>query len=62
VIKILIRIKICIKEAKETRLWLRLINETNDNNETNGIEKLINETDELRKIFTTILKNRKSLD
>ncbi len=61
-IKILIRIKICIKEAKETRLWLRLINETNDNNETNGIEKLINETDELRKIFTTILKNRKSLD
>jgi len=58
----LIRIKICIKEAKETRLWLRLINETNDNNETNGIEKLINETDELRKIFTTILKNRKSLD
>jgi four helix bundle protein len=49
------RIKICRKEAKESRLWLKLI-------EINGIEKLlseqvdlIRETTEFIKIFTSII-------
>ncbi len=50
------RIKICRKEAKESRYWLRLV-DTNDDQE---LEKerhpLINESTELMNIFGSILQ------
>lgn len=46
------RLKIARKEAKETRYWLRLLNETNPDN--NQINSLINESEELRKILSAI--------
>lgn len=46
----LLRIKICRKEAKETRLWLRLIE-----GDISEKEKLIEEVNELMKIFGAII-------
>lgn len=55
----LMRIKICRKEAKESRLWLRLI-ELLDDTRLELIRKdLINETVELTKIFGSILEKSK---
>ncbi len=54
------RIKICRKEAKETIYWLRLIKDTNDSMNRETIVKLINEADELKKIFSAILIKRKN--
>lgn len=53
------RVKICKKEAKESRLWLKLIDVGNDkelNDERNG---LINECEQLMKIFGAILEKSK---
>lgn len=52
------RIKICRKEAKESRLWLRLI----DINEqlTATRESLIQETTELTRIFGAMLEKMKN--
>ncbi len=49
------RIKICRKEAKESRYWLRLINSSNSEfkKEING---LMQESTELMNIFGAILK------
>lgn len=49
------RIKICRKEAKECGYWLRLILETNDDfrDEKTG-KYLLNESIELKKIFSSI--------
>jgi len=51
------RIKICLKEAKESSYWLRLIKKINnlENNET--IKALILESGELVRIFSSIAKN-----
>ena len=46
----LMRIRICRKEAKETRYWLKLLEEDG---------KLINEVTELMKIFGSILEKSK---
>lgn len=46
----LMRIKICRKEAKETRLWLRLIDI-----ESKEKERLTQEINELMKIFGSIV-------
>lgn len=52
----LLRVKICRKEAKETRLWLRLIN-----TETEEENYLLYEIYELMKIFGAIItKSRQS--
>lgn len=49
------RVKICRKESKETRLWLNLI-ELNENNNLIKIkENLVQESTELIKIFTSII-------
>ena len=53
------RIKISRKEAKESAYWLKLINETNNLNNANDFEKLIQETNELKKIFSAILEKSK---
>jgi len=53
------RIKICRKETKESKLWLRLCN-TTDNKELEKEQKeLIQEATELTKIFGSILEKSK---
>jgi four helix bundle protein len=49
------RIKICLKEAKESHYWLRLISETNSEIIRNEGSKLLKEADDLKKIFSAIL-------
>lgn len=51
----LMRVKICRKEAKESAYWLRLINDTNDLDNADEAECLINEAIELKKIFSAII-------
>ncbi len=53
------RIKICRKEAKESAYWLRLINETNNLNNANDAKSLMQEANELKKIFSSILEKSK---
>lgn len=54
----LYRIKICRKEAKESKYWLKLLKAMNKNDQNNIIE-LQNEADELKRIFSSILNNSK---
>ena len=49
------RIKICRKEAKESVFWLRLINDTNQLSNKEMVENLIQESTELKKIFSAII-------
>jgi four helix bundle protein len=49
------RIKICRKESKESAYWLRLINETNELDNKPLAESLIQEANELKKIFSAII-------
>ena len=53
----IMRVKICRKEVKESRLWLRLT-EPNENQKQEQIS-LIKEATELMKIFGKILENCK---
>lgn len=55
----LMRIKICRKEAKESAYFLRLINETNDLDNTTEAKRLIQEAIELKKIFSSIIVKSK---
>ncbi len=51
----LMRIKICRKEAKETVLWLKLIVNTNAEIFSEKGTILMQEAEELKKIFSSIL-------
>ena len=53
------RIKICRKESKETTLWLKLINETNELKNKSETESLIKESLEIRRIFASIYSKTK---
>ena len=53
------RIKICRKEAKESAYWLRLINETKNLKNANDAKSLMQEANELKKIFSSILEKSK---
>jgi four helix bundle protein len=53
------RIKICRKEAKESAYWLRLIDETNDLTNAEEAQRLMQEANELKKIFSSILEKSK---
>ena len=53
------RIKICRKESKESAYWLRLINETNNLKNADEAERLRQEANELKKIFSSILEKSK---
>jgi four helix bundle protein len=55
----LMRIKISRKEAKESAYWLRLINDTNALENTDEALRLIQEANELKKIFSSILEKSK---
>lgn len=50
------RIKICRKEAKESRYWLRLVDINNQEALEKERKRLIQEATELMKIFGSILK------
>lgn len=50
------RIKICRKEAKESRYWLRLIDTGPSKSLENTCQKLTKESQELMNIFGAILK------
>lgn len=52
------RIKICRKEAKESRYWLRLIGVTGEDPEKRR-QSLVNEATELMKIFGSIVEKTK---
>ena len=56
----LYRFRLCKKEAKESGLWLRLIEETNPvhSEQTSQFNRLKQETGELVKIFATIIRNK----
>lgn len=53
------RIKICRKEAKESSYWIRLINDTNRHIDREITKGLIQESIELKKIFSTIIEKSK---
>ena len=53
------RIKISRKEAKESAYWLRLIKETNDLKNADDAKSLMQEANELKKIFSSILEKSK---
>jgi four helix bundle protein len=53
------RIKICRKESKESAYWLRLIHETNNLKNADDAKSLIQEANELKKIFSSILTKSK---
>lgn len=53
----IMKIKICRKEAKESRYWLRLIKYSDNQEEEN--KRLIQEATELMKIFGAILEKSK---
>ena len=55
----LMRIKISRKEAKECEYFLKLISETNDLSNEDEIQRLIRESVELKKIFSSILEKSK---
>ncbi len=55
----LMRIKISRKEAKESAYWLRLIHETNSLENDDEAQGLIQEANELKKIFSSILEKSK---
>ncbi|OIO13153.1 four helix bundle protein [Candidatus Gottesmanbacteria bacterium CG11_big_fil_rev_8_21_14_0_20_37_11] len=50
------RVKICRKEAKETAYWLQLILETNDLKNSKECQDLFREAEELKKIFSSMIK------
>jgi four helix bundle protein len=51
-----LRVKICRKEAKEARYWLRLIDTGNDSHLEQRRKDLIREATELMNIFGAILR------
>ncbi len=55
----ILRIKICRKESKESRYWLRLVDTTDDIDMENERKYLENEASELMNIFGSILRKSK---
>ncbi len=53
------RIKISRKESKESGYWLRLIHKTNSLENADDAQSLIQEANELKKIFSSILEKSK---
>ncbi len=56
----LYRLRLSKKEARETGLWLRLISDSNpiDKSVHISLESLISETNELVKIFASIIRKK----
>lgn len=56
---LLMRIRISREEAKESAYWLRLLHETNSLENMKEAEELMQETNELTKILSSILEKVK---
>jgi len=56
----LLRIKVCRKEAKESRYWLQLINSGGNAGLENEFRYLVGEATELMKIFGSIVTKNNS--
>lgn len=56
----IMRIKICRKESKESVYWLKLLDTNDDKNKEMTREELINESTELMKIFSAIMRKSNS--
>jgi len=54
----LMRLRISRKEAKETSFWLRLITETNNEAFKEEGTRFSNESNELKKIFSSIIQKK----
>ena len=52
------RIKVCCKEAKETELWLKLLNNNFNKEFKEKIEALEKEANELKRIFISIINKK----
>ena len=52
----LFRMKICRKESKESMYWLCLMKDTNDESFHKSVHALIEEANELKKIFSSIIE------
>jgi four helix bundle protein len=52
----LMRIRICRKESKESRYWLRLVDTCEDKKHETGRQELIQEATELMSIFGSIVR------
>jgi len=52
----LMRIRICLKETKETEYWLKLIHDTYPDSDKQKMGELIKEAHELRCIFAKIIQ------
>ena len=48
------KVKIALREARETNYWLRILKELNDNNDE-SLESLIKESQELKNILGAIV-------
>ena len=55
----IMRVKICRKEAKESRYWLRLIDTYDDSEQESDRKSLVKEATELMNIFGAILAKSK---
>jgi four helix bundle protein len=53
------KMKICLKELRETRIWLRIIIKANIVNLDSAVENLIDENNQLISIFVASLKTAK---
>ena len=53
------RAKICRKEAKESVYWLKLFQETNELTNHDLVNSLIQEADELKKMFSSMIEKTK---
>ncbi|HAB54294.1 MAG TPA: four helix bundle protein [Ignavibacteriales bacterium] len=58
----LMRLRISRKEAKETSFWLRLITETNNETFKEEGTRFNNESNELKKIFSSIIYKKTKSD
>lgn len=56
------RIRICRKESRESALWLRLLDDTTPltDSEASEVQRLLAETVELARIFTSIIRKRET--
>jgi len=53
------RIKICLKEAKESRYWLKIIKNSYKYDNVEGLNYLIDESTQIIRIFSSIINKLK---
>ena len=56
------RIKVCRKEARESQLWLELLAEDPGDSVSEELDRLIDESNQLTRIFASIAKKQENED